>query len=105
MRKPASRLHPQPIQGIAVAIHYGSSRTDTAAGFGLHYRTLPKWLARGEREPDSVYGALNRQVSEARRHRIRPSPLVKIAESAGNDTPPVGKTSGERRPEPFMDGG
>jgi hypothetical protein len=71
-------LTPSLIEGIAVSIRYGSSRADTARGFGLNPRTLPKWLARGKREPDTMYGTFCRTILEARRHRGKPAPLIAI---------------------------
>jgi len=71
-------VSPAMVEGIAIAIQYGSSRRDIAAGYGLHPRTIAKWLARGKREPESVYGAFYRRVLEARRVRSKPGRLVTI---------------------------
>jgi hypothetical protein len=72
-------LNQKLVDGIAITIRYGSSRSDTATGFGLHPRTLPKWLARGKREPDTIYGLLWTQVSEARCNRRKAASLVAIS--------------------------
>ena len=74
-------LTPQLIESIAITIRYGSSRADTAAGLGLHPRTLPKWLARGKSAPAGLYAELYQRVGEARRRRSQPSPLVEVIHS------------------------
>jgi hypothetical protein len=74
-------LNLQLIESIATTIRYGSSRADTAAGLGLHPRTLPKWLARGKRESEGVYAELYHRVTEARRRRSRPSRLIEVIHS------------------------
>jgi hypothetical protein len=69
------------IKAIATNIRYGSSRTDMAVGLGLHPRTLPKWLARGKREPNTIYGEFYRKTMEARRDRRPPAPLTEVTRS------------------------
>jgi hypothetical protein len=78
MRGRTRTVSPAMVEGVAIAIQWGSSRSDIAAGYGLHLRTIAKWLARGKREQESVYGAFYRHVLEARRIRRKPGRLVTI---------------------------
>jgi hypothetical protein len=79
-RKPGrpGTLTPELIATIATAVHYGSSRADTAAGVGIPPRRISKWLARGKRETETIYAQFYLRVMSARGRRCKPASLVEI---------------------------
>ena len=61
-----TKLNPDTHAIICDAIKGGATNKDACAFANIHWDTFYKWLERGEKEPDSIYGAFARGVEDAR---------------------------------------